>query len=171
MNIQDLGSLGELIAAIATVATLGYLAYQIRQNTIHSRAYTQRDVLTEIAKDNEKSARNPALTRKGLSDLDSLTENEKVEFNDIMLSMAVRFEASLRLYKYGLLDEVLFQGHRRWVLAWLATHGGRKWWSGIRQYYSEDVRSYFDDALNNGNDLPPPITEIMPHFKTNQKDG
>ena len=161
MNIQDLGSLGELIAAIATVATLGYLAIQIRQNTTQSRAYTQRDLLTEIAKDNEKSARNPALTKKGLDGYFSLTEDEKVEFADLMLTMTVRFEASLRLYRDGLLDELLFQGHRRWVLAWLITTGGRDWWSTVREYYSEDVRKFFDEELANTSSLPKPITETM----------
>ena len=159
MNIQDLGSLGELVAAIATVATLGYLAIQIRQNTTQSRAYTQRDLLTEIAKDNEKSARNPALTRKGLVGYSALTDDEKIEFADLMLSMAVRFEASLRLYRDGLLDELLFEGHRRWVLAWLTTPGGREWWASVREYYSEDARQFFDKELGNATSLPKPITE------------
>ncbi|MGR8949051.1 MAG: hypothetical protein ACU84Q_13470 [Gammaproteobacteria bacterium] len=161
MNIQDLGSLGELVAAVATVATLGYLAYQIKINTVHSRAYTQRDLLTEIAKDNEKSARNPALTRKGLQSYKALSGDEKIEFGDLMLSMAVRFESSLRLHQHRLLDEVLFQGHRRWVLAWLNTPGGHEWWDTVRQYYSDDVRMFFDKELASEETLPAPITETM----------
>ena len=161
MDIQELGSLGELIAAIATVATLGYLSVQIRQNTTQSRAYTQRDLLTEIAKDNEKSARNPDLTRKGLYSYIELTEDEKIEFADLMLTMAVRFEASLRLHRDGLLDERLFQGHRRWVLAWLTTIGGREWWNSVREYYSDDVRQFFDEELAKPGSLPKPVTETM----------
>ena len=164
MDIQDLGSLGELIAAIATVATLAYLAYQIRLNTFHSRAYTQRDVLSEVARDHEKSIRISDTTQRGLSNFDALSDREKMEFGDVMLSMTTRFESSLRLYRSGLLDNVLFRAHRAWLLAWLLTPGGTQWWSGIRRYYSEDVREYLDDAIDNKIELPPPVTEMMPYY-------
>ena len=164
MNIQDLGSWGDLIAAIATVATLGYLAVQIKLNTTHSRAYTQRDILNENAADSAKGAKMPALIRRGLSDFSSLTNDEKIEFSDFLLGMTVRFEASLRLHKSGLVDEPLFIAHRGWLLAWLITPGGLEWWDGIRTYYSEDVREYINDAVDNQIDLPPPITETMPFY-------
>jgi hypothetical protein len=164
LTIQDLGSVGELVAAIATVATLGYLAYQIKLSTMHSRAYTQRDILTEVVLDHEKATRIPSVTRRGLSAFSDLTDDQKLEFAGNMLSMTAKFEATLRLYRSGLVDEALFQAHRGWVLAWLTSPGGNQWWRLIRHHYSKDVREYLDAAMEDQDNLPRPITEAIPYY-------
>ena len=51
MDLTQLANLGELIGGVAVIASLLYLAFQVRQNTVHSRAYSQRDMLTEITGD------------------------------------------------------------------------------------------------------------------------
>ena len=159
MTIQDLGSLGELIAAVATVATLGYLAFQLRLNNIHSRAYTQRDLLNQVVLDHEKATKMPAITRRGLNSFEDLDENEKLEFAGVMVSLVARFETALRLYRSGLLDDVLFRSNRAWVLSWLTTPGGLQWWKIQGLAYAEDVRQYINRALDEKIDLPAPITE------------
>lgn len=40
-------------------------------------------------------------------------------------------------------------------MAWLITPGGSEWWNGIRNYYSEDVREYINDTVQNQ----------FPHFR------
>ena len=164
MTIQDLGSLGELIAAVATVATLGYLAFQLRQNNIHSRAYTQRDLLNQVVLDHEKATRTPAITRRGLSSFEDLTEDEKLEFAGIMVPLVARFETALRLHRSGLLDDVLFRSNRAWVLSWLTAPGGLQWWNIQGLGYAEDVREYINRALDEKIDLPAPITDSVSYY-------
>ena len=164
MDVQELGSIGELVGAIATVATLAYLAFQIRQNTLHARAYAQRDILSEVIADNQRCAQVAPLTRRGLSEFASLNPDEQFEVSANLVSLTTRFEASLRLYRAGLLDDVLFQAHRGWALAWITTPGGREWWDLMAHNYSEDVREFIQHALDNAIDLPPPITEAVPFY-------
>jgi len=164
VNIQDLGSLGELIAAIATVGTLFYLAYQIKQSTLHSRAYTQRDILKEVISDHSKSAQLSSITRRGLSEFADLNGNEKLEFAGIMVALTATFESSLRLYRSGLVDKDLFTAHRAWILSWLTSPGGIQWWNTEKQVFSVDVREYISSAINDKIDLPTPITESIPFY-------
>jgi hypothetical protein len=171
VSIQDLGSLGELVAALATVATLAYLSFQIKLITMHSRAYTQRDILNGVVADHERSTRIPAITRHGLSAFPDLDNNDKLEFSANMLSMVAKFEATLRLYRSGLVDEVLFEAHRGWVLAWLTTSGGYQWWELIRHHFSKDVRDYLEGAIRGRIDLPRPITESIPYYGLNAGGG
>ncbi|MGR8949052.1 MAG: hypothetical protein ACU84Q_13475 [Gammaproteobacteria bacterium] len=171
MNIQDLGSLGELLAAIATVATLGYLAYQIRLNTLHSRAFTQRDVLREITNHYADVTKLPDLVRRGLTNFDNLQDDEKVEFSGMMLPKAAQFEATLRLHRAGLIDHDLFIAHRAWIRSWLTSPGGNEWWRLTRDSFSADVRVFIDEAIENKTDLPRPITEAMPFFISENISG
>ena len=69
-------------------------------------------MLNENAADSAKGGIMPAPIRRGLSDFSALTNNEKIEFSDFLLGMTVRFVASLRLHKSGLVDETLFIAHR-----------------------------------------------------------
>ncbi len=67
MDLTQLANLGELIGGVAVIASLLYLAFQVRQNTVHSRAYSQRDMLTEITGDILRILLEPELLRRGLS--------------------------------------------------------------------------------------------------------
>ena len=170
MSIQDLGSIGELLAAVATIATLGYLAYQIRLNTMHSRAFTQRDILKDITGHFSDITKVPSLVRRGLTNFSTLSDDEKVEFSGFMLPKAAQFEATLRMHRTGLVDDDLFVAHRAWILSWLTTTGGKQWWSLIRESFSADVRTYIDNVLEQEIDLPRPITESMPFFVSKPND-
>jgi hypothetical protein len=161
MDIQDLGSIGELVAAIAT---LGYLAYQLRLNNVHSRAYTQRDILRGITADHANLAKTSSVTRRGLTRFSNLSPDEQVEFAGVMLPMAANFEATLRLHHSGLVNNDLFVAHRAWILAWLTTPGGHEWWNMISPSFSADARKFIDSAIRNKIDLPPPMTEAMPFY-------
>jgi hypothetical protein len=83
MTIDELGSLGELIAAVATVLTLLYLARQIHSNTKATKAETSLSINEALA--NQLSAvRSDAefagIWLKGLKQLDSLNEVERIRF-------------------------------------------------------------------------------------------
>ena len=164
MNIQDIGSIGELVAALATIATLGYLAYQIRLNTLHSRAYTQRDILNKFAADQATLAKLSSVIRRGLTRFFELTPDEQFEFSSALFSQTTGFEAVLRLHRSGLVDNDQFVAYRAWILSLLTTSGGNEWWNMVRNMFSVDVREFIDFALDNKIDVPPPITEALPFY-------
>ena len=163
MSIAELGSLGELIAALATVATLGYLAYQIRVNTRHTRAYNQREFIDSIMSDHYAMSQLP-IVRKGLTEFGDLSPAEQFQFNGIILQQAGKCESTMRLYRAGLVEDHLYEAHRSWILSWLTTTGGRQWWSLAKSSFSADTSKMLDDAIENGTELPPPVTESMPFY-------
>ena len=100
MTIQDLGSIGELVAAIATVATLIYLALQIKQNTSTVATSTYDSVMNGYNEINLTIASDPELARildAGLSDPDSLSENEQTRFILLLRTASNHYLKLLRL--------------------------------------------------------------------------
>ena len=169
MNWDAVGALGEIVGASGVIASLFYVGYQIRQNTIHSRAYTQRDILTEITGDHLVSGDKSALYRRALSNFSMLGEDEKLEASSILMTLINRFEATLRLHSTGLVDDSLFKAHRAWVLAHILSPGGKQWWELVKHIFSVDVSGYLDSAIRDGVDLPLPVTSAVPFFDANEK--
>ena len=154
-----------MLGAIAVVVSVLYLAFQVRQNTTHSRAYSQRDMLNEITRDILSVSLEPELLRRGLSDFESFSDDDKVRFSGYLVTHIARFEANLRLYRSDLMDEVLFRAHRAWALNLLTTPGGLQWWTHWKRNFSEDIREYLEDAVARGDDLPGPMTEAIPFYR------
>ena len=169
MNWDALGALGEIVGASGVIASLFYVGYQIRQNTIHSRAYTQRDILTEITGDHLVSGNKSALYRRALTNFSKLGEDEKLEASSILMTLINRFEATLRLHSTGLVDDSLFNAHRAWVLAHIQSPGGKQWWELVKHIFSADVSDYLDSAIRDGVDLPIPVTSAVPFFDANEE--
>ena len=107
MNINDLGSLGELIAAVATVLTLLYLARQIRSSARATKTQTSlsiNDALGSILSAVRSDAEFAEIWFRGLSDLDSLDEVERIRFSSHVLDMLNLAEYMNDLEKQGFGD-------------------------------------------------------------------
>ncbi len=169
MNWDAIGAAGEVGGAIAVVVSVLYLAFQVRQNTVHSRAYSQRDMLNEITGDILRLSLEPQLFRGGLSDFEGLSDDDKVRFAGYMVTHIARFEANLRLHRSGLMDQVLFDAHRGWALTLLTSPGAHEWWQHWRRNFSQDVREFLDDAMERGVDLPGAMTDNIPFYRSTSK--
>jgi len=164
MNWDALGAIGEIVGAAGVVASLFYVGFQIRQNTIHARAYTQRDIISELTRDHLIGGEKSRLYRKALSNFSAIDEDEKLEAHAILSAIINRFEATLRLHNTGLVDNSLFAAHRAWALAHILSPGGIQWWRAVRHNISEDARHYLDREISEGINLPSSITAAMPFF-------
>ena len=107
MNINEPGSLGELIAAVATVFTLLYLARQIRGSAQATKAETSlsiNEALTSILSAVRSDAEFAEIWFRGLRDLDSLNDIERIRFSSHVLDMLNLAEYVNVLEKQGFGD-------------------------------------------------------------------
>jgi hypothetical protein len=153
-----------MVGAAGVIASLFYLGHQIRQSARHSRAYTQRDILSEIGNDLIWGGDKAPLFRRALSNFNELNEDEKLEIHSYLCTVLNRFQATMRLNDTGLVEEPLFKAHRAWILAHILSVGGTQWWEAVKYNFSEDFRSYLERAIVNKDDLPEAITTSMPFY-------
>lgn len=147
MTIQDLGSVGEFVAAAATLATLAYLAVQIRKNTIAVRAGSHQAVSDSFIALNSWIARDPAVARiyrVGADHLDELTEDERVQFGFMLLSVFRAYETTYYQHRVGTLDEELFLSIAGDIAVVLGSPGVRKWWAETPFSFSPEFRGYLE---------------------------
>ena len=147
MTLQDLGSLGEFVAAIATLATLVYLAVQIRQNTLAVRAGSHQAVSDSFIAVNSWVARDPSLARiyrVGIDNLDDLSEDERVQFGFMLLSVFRVYETTYYQDRVGTAEEQLFLSVERDIGVVLANAGVRQWWEETPFGISQEFRDYVE---------------------------
>jgi len=150
VTIQDLGSIGEFVAAVATLATLAYLATQIRQNTLAVRAGSHHAVSDSFITVNSWVARDPAMARifrMGTANLDDLTEDERVQFGFMLLSVFRIYETTYYQHRVGAAEDPLQQSVERDMAFVLGTSGGRQWWDETPFGISPEFRSYVETNL------------------------
>lgn len=172
MNLQDLASIGELVGGIAVLITLLYLAYQLKQNTTVERASAQRDLLCQIREWWHLSLEHPFLfevIRRGLDDWESLTAEEKDQFNAWAWSFLNIVEQAELMRGEGFANESSYKGFLQAFVALAATPGGSVWWSYSRNVIEDHMSLVIDAELKSRSPDLPTWKELFPQFENPQR--
>ena len=147
MTLSDLSNLGTFISALAVVASLIFVGVQLRQNTkavraAASQAHTShwQAMLTPVIEHEDVAD----IYRRGLSDMESLTDNECVRFI-ILIGAMFRFTESARLqWLHGQLEDSHWVNMERNVTALAGQPGFKGYWALRRDWYAPDFQVWFD---------------------------
>ena len=142
--------MGEFVAAVATLATLAYLAVQIRQNTLAVRAASHHAVTDSFITVNSWVARDPSMARIyriGIDNLAGLSEDERVQFGFMLLSVFRVYETTYYQHRVGTAEEQLFLSVERDMSFILGTPGVRQWWEEGPFGFSSDFRRYVEAKI------------------------
>ena len=134
---------------MATLATLAYLALQIRQNTRSVRTATFQSSIDSINRINALIASDPAMARvfrEGNENFDSLSDDERTQFNFLYLSYFHVFENMHFQGRQGTGAE-LWLSVGKDVGPILSTPGARNWWETNPYTFRSEFREYVEEAI------------------------
>ena len=150
MNWNAIGAVAELGAAIAVFISLVYLAIQIGSQRQESKLAAANDLSAGFNNFLEATASNRGLAEvfvKGLKDLDSLDEVERMQFFSHMARMFRIFEGLQKHNSEGRLDDASWAGVKNIFIDYSAQKGFRKWWVLRRHWYSQQFQDYANPFL------------------------
>jgi len=151
MNWEAIGAIGEVLGAFGVIVTLAYLAIQIRQN---SHQLERSSESARIAAD-DAVARGFDLWRqlfisdealseiyiRGLQDIDTLSPNERLRFNQLMSSF---IWTGWQFWR----SEGLVGRTNSEIFRHLLRHrGAREWYATARDFLPADFREMLDDEM------------------------
>jgi hypothetical protein len=145
MSLDDLGNVGELVGAIAVVVSLLYLAVQIRQNTRSVRAATHHSsarAATETQNFFGQSNDAARIFLAGSRDSEELTEEERMRFDSMLLSIFMWYEDSFFQYQQSMIDGEVWEGRQQALLGQLKRPGTASWWSRRSKFFARSFVSY-----------------------------
>ena len=150
MNLQDMSSMGEIVTSIATVITLFYLAIQIRAANVLQTAESRRAVhhsTGEISSIIAQSTENARIFRIGVSDYESLNEDQQVQFDWIFALVLGQAVDSFEDMQLGIGKKDYFETYFFGTFQMLRAPGGRSYWARRKRNYSLDFREFVESNI------------------------
>jgi len=156
MNWEAVGAIGEIFGAVAVLATLVYLAKQIRHNTLAMKAGAFRDA-TEISSDFTKIMLNDAelgkIFPKGLENIDSLDDDERLRFTLMLRFQLRRYETVYMQVEQGLLDRGTLVGMETAFAQVFSNKSAEEYWRSERHNFLPAYVKVVDELLGLGGDV------------------
>ncbi len=150
MDIQDLGAVGEFAGALLLFASLIYIGIQIKQSNDAASVEARQTVLNKFseAKNNIIASTEARLVlTKGLTDFDSLEQDEALLFTLVFGVFGDNCYNALRLRDEGILDEESFQYISNAFVGGFSTQGGASYWKWAVSHLG--LPSSFVNHINN----------------------
>lgn len=154
MTLTELGSIGELLGSVAVLVSLIYLAVQVKSSTAIAQTSTYQSVVSDFGALNVSMASTPALSLlfvNAQENFDSLTADEKARVSQLFFMAFRNFENMFYQHQKGYLEEELWVGWKRLMLAYYGRPGFQSWWSKREDVFS---RSFADFLRSEKLDIP-----------------
>jgi hypothetical protein len=152
LKLSDIGSIAEAIAAVGVILSLVYVAVQIRQNTQAIRAASYQGVAGGITDFLTILVEDEGFVKiyiQALEDPSKLTPVEKLRFENYIAHFFTKVDVAVDLYKRGMIDDKAMIPYTRYVLYILDQPYVMKYWESAQQFFSNDLRLYIDEHLDN----------------------
>jgi len=138
----------DLIGFAGVVGSLVFVGYQIRQNTVATRAAAYQDMGTAISEVWLQGAQDPSLaslTIRALEDPDAeYTPEQEAQLANQDIAALRQYEVVWRQVNLGILDEEALS-YFGWYPARVA-RGAR--WQRVRRFMSDDFREFLESAYS-----------------------
>ena len=152
--LEALGNLGDFVGGIGVVVTLVYLAHQVRQNTVALKTASRQQIVAGMREHN-RLAFTPGAEeyRRGLREFPDMPPDQSMRFTARMNDLVLFFQGVHALHEAGTLEDDTYVPYRDFVVATLATPGGRRYWERLGGVYTRRMASVIDEQLAR-TDLP-----------------
>ena len=151
MNWDALSAIAEFVAAVLVLPTLLYLAFQFRQNTLAVKSATYQavnDSMTKNLEDLTKVEPLVPLIIKAQADYGALTEEERMRYHFLHMTMIRRYEGVYIQRELGLINPSMVEGYERSFLSYLTNSPIAEIWPTIRTGFGMDFANYMDSCLS-----------------------
>ena len=143
-------AISEIVGVVAVVISLIYLARQIMESTnLNKTEYHTNSVSTMARFRDWKAASidNARIFRLGMSNFRSLTPDERVVLDGVLLDLVLCLKDILEARERGFMDQETYGAWVTFVGANIAMPGGQMWWQHARHLFIPKVQEVIDSAI------------------------
>jgi len=169
MSLSDLAAVGSFINGVAVLASLIFVGFQLRQNTRAvragaSQAHSQN--WQQITMPVIESGDFVRIWRRGLDDIECLTDDERIRFYAFAGATLRFFEGARLQWRHGQLDSEHWHNVEKTAIDFASTSGFRAYWTARHHWLSPEFQIWYESlARERAHDLyakPPTRTGDAP---------
>jgi hypothetical protein len=153
MSLSDLAAIGSFVSGIAVLASLIFVGFQLRQNTRAIRAEASQahaQNWQQITMQFAGSTEVARVWRLGLTELDSLTDDERVQFYGFAGATLRFFEGARLQWRHGQLDEEHWHNVVKTATDFAASPGFKTYWAVRHHWLSPDFQKWYESLSQQG---------------------
>ena len=155
MNTSKLADIAEITSSIAILVTLVFLVVQMQQNSDALQANARSAILGATMDHLQMRVDNPHLNLNMVKS--ELSDLEKSELNDYLISFFRLREHDWLQYQEGALDETTWKAYLSSISSVLAYQRTRTWWGNTRTF-DPDFILEVDELIANTPILEYPVS-------------
>ena len=151
MKFRDVSDLANLTAAVGVIVSLLFVGYEIRQNTIETRATTAASVGESFRELTMAVAQSPSLaaTLAAYASGDQFTPTQQMQYFTFLISLIRTVEDAYIQYGAGRLDEDQLQVRVAGLGGYVGDQRGRDLYNVVKNggIFSADFTRWLDEQL------------------------
>lgn len=155
--LDHLGNIGDFLGGIGVVVTLLYLALQIRQNTKTMRATgaaTSGEIHSKLALILAQDSDARRVYFGGLEDYESLSEDERAQFEMLVVFVLGNLDTSINLHSHGAVDDESLESSLALLNFVVSKSGFHQYWAKWGRMAPTSLKIRVDSMLAEEADLP-----------------
>lgn len=144
-SLQDWAHLAEIIGSVAIILSLIFVGLQLSENSKQVRSETAHNVTAGLQSWYNGlgvSAQASAIWRKGMSEPESLTKDEAVQFMMAVHSVMLIYQTMYFLGQEGTLDEEMYTSMSSAMKAAVPAPGFTWYWNQRSEYFTKEFQSF-----------------------------
>lgn len=148
MTLETIYFISSIAAALGVMASLVFVGWQIRQNTLATRASCHHSITDAMNQANLAMAQNAQLAEvwaRGLRDRSSLSDQERWQLDTLLLSYFHVFDTMHYQARIGAGDPGLLAAEEDGIASLMKLAGVQDWWSDNPFGYSQEFRDFIDE--------------------------
>lgn len=150
MDIMELGAIGELVSGVAVIGSLLYVGIQVRQSNqiaTNTAAQTFRQLNNEFIRELCSDASQFKLYLEGLSDRRSLSTEDRIRFDMMLMQMFRTAESQYLEYRDGHMSAEIWESYFRSLVIIMRQPGARASWNHLKEQMIARFASHIDDTV------------------------
>lgn len=150
MTLQELASIAEILSALGVIASLLFVGWQIRENTVATKAHIHEQITQSYLAWLGSAIANPEAYATGIkvteAELSSLSDAEKTFFFGTALGYFKQFELMYVQNRKGIMDGDIWDAWSVYILMYFHQPGIQVWWKSRRDAFIPEFREFLESS-------------------------
>ena len=150
MTLQELTSIAEILGALGVIGSLVFVGWQIRENTIATKAHIHEQVTQTYLAFLNSAIANPEAYAAGIqateAEFSKLSAGDKTFFFGTALGFFKHFELMFVQNRKGIMDREIWDAWCVYIRMYFHQPGIQVWWKSRRDAFIPDFREFLESS-------------------------
>jgi hypothetical protein len=159
MSLEQISLISQIVSAVAVIASLIFVGFQIRQNTLATRAQMREHIMSDWMSTAQVLIENPKVFATGIAGAEeeyyALSNEDKFTFMTQAFLIFKHYENMFLQYQAGFLSDEIWAAWSTHPLMYFHQRGIQNWWKQRGMAFAPSFRAFLEAS-----EAPPMLSQV-----------